>query len=206
LRNPYKISTEGFRLCSTDAASNSLNTEETSEKQSSSKNSDSSKSEIDDMRSKILRLHADIDNIRKRHEKAINESVKFASEPLAIDLLSVYEDIGNCLSNNSETSGSRNNDENSKNYKNKFESLHQALTMIQKNFIKQIEKNDIFFFKPESGSIFDVEMHEGVGFDEIRNENNSQIQPEKGTISHVARCGIKIHEKIVKPALVRVYK
>lgn len=146
---------------------------------------------LEDMKSKNLRLFADIDNMQRRHSAQLDSLSKYASEKVFLSFAEVFEEImgaGNTYSKLGE--------------KNKnFKSLLEALGMIQKNFSSKFTKHSVEILQPKPGENFDLASHEALGV-----EKKTSEEQKEGTIASTCSIGLKLHDKVIKPVLVKVYK
>lgn len=54
---------------------------------------DEAQQRVGDLNDKLLRLHAEMDNLRKRHQRELENAYKFANEKILLDLLPVKDDL-----------------------------------------------------------------------------------------------------------------
>lgn len=58
---------------------------------------DKTQQELVEAKDKYLRLFAEFDNMRKRHERERSELIKYAHEEVIIEMLGFYEDFERCV-------------------------------------------------------------------------------------------------------------
>jgi len=143
--------------------------------------------ELKEWQDKYIRLLADFDNYRKRVAREQEESRKFANESLLRAFLPVVDNLERALQHVGEA---RNIPE--------CQSLVEGVRLTHKQFLELLEKNHVVRVQSE-GVPFDPEVHEAVGFTE------SGAIPE-GTIVDVYQQGYRIHNRLVRPAMVTVSK
>jgi molecular chaperone GrpE len=134
----------------------------------------------EDYKDKWLRVFAEFDNAKKRWLKEKDSIIKYANEELIKELLPVLDDFEKAMENM----------KHDKNLKQGVEIIYKEIKRImQKYGLKEVEKNDKF----------DPYLHEAVMYLE------SEEIPE-GNIIEVIRKGYKLHDKLLRPALVKVSK
>lgn len=133
--------------------------------------------DIDELKDENLRVYADFQNIKKRLEKEKLNSIKFANEKFALDLLDVLDTLYIAESY--------------------IEAANDKLGIT--NTIKKLE--DIFKKYNVSETLydaFDAELHEAI--------QSIDSDKESGSIVEIHRKGYKIHDKILRPAMVTLSK
>ncbi len=131
------------------------------------------------------RALADVENIRKRSANEKQEVLKFGNFNIVSDLLVVLDDFDRAL-----TSGKQDNTE-----KN---AIIEGVEMIQKQF------EDLLFKK------YGVEKYGEAG-EEFNPERHQAVMMEVGdykeeTVVEVFRSGYALHERVIRPAQVKVGK
>ncbi len=131
------------------------------------------------------RALADIENTRKRFIQERQDSLKYSNFNIIADLLTVLDDFERAT-----TIGKTSNPT--------LESFIQGIEMIEKQF------QDLLFKKygvekyGEVGEEFDPNIHNAISMTEGDFDNE--------TIGEVFRSGYKLHDRIVRPAEVKVNK
>ena len=149
---------------------------------------DELKSKLKDVEDKLLRSLADNDNLRKRHDKEIEDNSKYAIKNLAYSLLNVADNLQRALESipKTEASGLDNN---------VIKNLIIGIKAVEKELIDSLEKNGVTKFDSINQK-FNPEIHQAV----------SKIHNEKadGTIVEEMQKGFKIGDRLLRPAMVVV--
>ncbi len=126
---------------------------------------------------KVIRTMAEMENLRKRTEKEVADTRKYAVAKVAQDLITPLENL--ILTEKA------------------IEGEHkEGVAIVVKEFLKSLEKNNITRIDPLHAP-FDHNEHEAVA--NIPNEEH-----EKGIVVDVAQAGYKVGERVIKPAMVAV--
>lgn len=139
-----------------------------------------------ELEEKILRLLAETENLRKRHEREINESQSYAIKNFASSLLSIADNFQRALQ---AIPGKETDNILVKN-------LAIGIRAVEKEFFEVFEKNGITKFSSLNKK-FDPEVHQAVS-----KVNHDKI--EKGFICDELQLGFKIGERLLRPAMVVV--
>ena len=144
------------------------------------------KKKIKDLEDKLLRSLAENDNLRKRHEKEINENFKYAVKNFAESLLTVTDNFHRAIN-------SIPNEESNKNPM--IKNLIIGIKAVEKELEDVLEKNAVKSFKSIDEK-FNPEFHHAVS--KIHSDH-----PE-GTIVEELQRGFMIGERLLRPAMVSV--
>jgi molecular chaperone GrpE len=142
-----------------------------------------------DLKDKLLRTLADLENDRKRFEREKDEALKFAVTSFARDLLSVSDNLSRAISSISEESLKENND---------LKTLYEGVSMTESELKKVFEKNKIEEIDPQDQP-FNHNEHQAML--EIEQPN-----VQGGTVVQVMQKGYKLHDRLLRPAMVGVAK
>ena len=149
---------------------------------------DELKSKLKDAEDKLLRSLADNDNLRKRHDKEIEDNSKYAIKNLSYSLLNVADNLQRALESipNMEASGLDDNI-----IKNPI----VGIKAVEKELIDSLEKHGVTKFDSINQK-FNPEIHQAV----------SKVHNEKvdGTIVEEMQKGFKIGDRLLRPAMVVV--
>jgi len=143
-----------------------------------------------ELKNKLLRAMADMDNLRKRLEREKEEAVKYAAARFAQDMLSVSDNLSRAL----EAVPEEKRAEGSEFLKNLIEGVEMTL----KELLATFEKHNIRRISP-MGEKFDPNYHEAMF--EV-----SDTDAETGTVVHVMQDGYVQHDRVLRPARVGVAK
>lgn len=131
------------------------------------------------MRDQLLRSRADFDNFRKRAEREKTDFRRYALSDLLQELLGVVDNFERALA-----SAPAEADE----FQRGIEMIHRQFTeVLQKAGLREVEQNDRF----------DPTVHEAV----MREE---RADVPSNTILQVFQKGYFLHERLLRPAMVKV--
>ena len=149
---------------------------------------DELKSKLKDAEDKLLRSLAENDNLRKRHDKEIEDNSKYAIKNLSLSLLNVADNLQRALESirNSEASGLDDN---------VIKNLVIGIKAVEKELIDSLEKHGVKRFDSINQK-FNPDVHQAV----------SKVHNEKvdGTIVEEMQKGFKIGDRLLRPAMVVV--
>lgn len=130
----------------------------------------------DELNGKYLRLAAEYENYRKRSKRDTENSIRYATEKIALDIVEVLDNFERAL-------------------KGDDESLREGLEQIHKFYISVLAKNGI---EPMNcaGEQFDPSLHEAIAA-------LPSDKPE-GEILDVAVPGYMLRDKVLRHAKVAV--
>lgn len=141
---------------------------------------ESLKEERDEFEEKFLRKTADLDNLRKRKEKEKDELRKYAHTDILSDLIEVIDNVDRAI----ESLDIENDD------------VSEGVRMIKNQLHELIEKYDVEPIDAQDQP-FDPHKHEGMMREE-RDDLNEQ------RVIEVFKKGYKLHDRILRPASVKV--
>jgi len=132
-----------------------------------------------------LRAHAEMQNIRRRAERDVENAHKFALEKMAGELLAVVDNLERAL----QAAGAA--DESS-------QALREGVEMTLSSFLATLSKFNIEQIDPE-GAPFDPQQHQAMSMIE-----NADVEPN--TVVAVLQKGYSLNGRLVRPAMVMVSK
>lgn len=152
------------------------------------KNLDELKSKLSETEDRVIRSLADIENLRKRHDRELDDLRKYSSKDFALSLLSVADNFERAMKSLPENTSEENEI---------FKNLIIGIKAIEKEFYDVFEKNGITAFSSKDKK-FDPELHQAV----------SQIESEieEGKIVEELQRGFKIFDRLLRPSMVIVSK
>ena len=171
------------KLADKNSQEESFEKEEQLLKEKSSENEVESKisSEmITALEEKVLRAHAEVENVRRTSQKEILKARVFSAELIAKDLLSPIDNLTRALQHSEE------------------EIPRSLIELVLKEISQALSNNNVEEIDP-LGDKFDPNFHEALSIKEDKSK-----QPEE--ILEVDQKGYKIQERVVRPALVIVNK
>ena len=133
---------------------------------------------------KAMRAQAELENVRKRSNRDIENAHKYALERFLNDLLPVLDSME--LGMNAASSAED------------IESLREGMDLTLKKFTDVMEKFGISEIFPQ-GEKFNPEQHEAVSMQELEGA-------ESGTVTAVMQKGYELNGRLVRPAMVVVAK
>jgi molecular chaperone GrpE len=128
-----------------------------------------------------LRAKAEADNIRKRAQSEIASAHKFAIENFASELLAVKDSLEAALATENSSA----------------ESLKSGVELTLKQLKSVFDKFSLAEISP-AGQKFDPHQHQAITMVESGAEPNTVVQ--------VLQKGYRLHERVIRPALVTVAK
>ena len=161
----------------------SLAKEESFSEENSSENEVESKISLEmitALEEKVLRAHAEVENVRRTSQKEILKARVFSAELISKDLLSPIDNLTRALQHSEE------------------EIPRSLIELVLKEISQALSNNNVEEIDP-LGNIFDPNFHEALSIKEDKSK-----QPEE--ILEVVQKGYKIQERVIRPALVIVNK
>ncbi|TFF23357.1 nucleotide exchange factor GrpE [Jiella endophytica] len=143
-----------------------------------------------DVKDRLLRLAADMENLRRRTEREIKDARTYAVTGFAREMLSVADNLARALDAVPEEHRS---DESSG-----LKALIEGVEMTEKGLISTLEKHGVRKLEPE-GQRFDPNFHQAMF--EIPN-----AEVPSGTVLQVVQAGYAIGDRVLRPAMVGVSK
>ena len=145
--------------------------------------------ELADTKDRMLRALAEVENLRRRSAREIDEARKYAITGFARELLEVDDNLSRAL----ESIPRRAADE-----IGFVKTLADGIALTQKSLAACFERHKIAKVTPEIGEKFDHNRHQAMF--EVESD-----QPP-GTIAQVLQPGYVIADRLLRPALVGVAK
>ena len=129
---------------------------------------------------KVLRMQAEMENLRKRAQRDVANAHKFAIEKFASELLQVKDSLELGLG-----AGDVEADK-----------LREGTALILKILVSTLQKFDIEEIDP-AGEVFDPNLHQAMTTQESQ-------EHEPNTVLQVMQKGYTLHERLLRPAMVIV--
>lgn len=145
--------------------------------------------QIADLKDQVVRGLAETENVRKRAQRDIEETNKYAITNFARHLVSVLENMLRATASIPEEL---------RNSNDQIKNLYLGVEMTQKELMAAFEKFGIRRIEP-MGEKFDHNFHQAVVQIEAPDK-------EPGTIMQVLQAGYVIHDRLLQPAMVGVAK
>jgi molecular chaperone GrpE len=148
---------------------------------------EAAQTEAADLRDKVLRTAAEMENLRKRLEREREDAVKYAATKFARDILSVADNLGRALA----AVPADGNDP-------ALKALAEGVSATERELLNVFERNGIKRIAAE-GARFDPDLHQAMF------EIEDPTRPA-GTVLQVAMPGYTIADRLLRPAMVGVSK
>ncbi len=132
---------------------------------------------------KAVRAQAELENVRRRAERDIENAHRFGAEKLITSLLPVLDSLEQAIQL-AETEAN--------------EGMKEGLELTMKLFMDVLEKAEVEQLNPE-GAVFDPQQHEAMSI------QNAPDQPSN-TVLNVFQKGYKLSNRVIRPARVIVSK
>jgi molecular chaperone GrpE len=133
-------------------------------------------------RDAMLRMQAEMENLRKRLARDAEKSRKFALERIMKDLLQVRDSMERGLEVADESAT--------------VESLRTGQELTLKMLAKVLQDHDLEMLDP-AGQPFDPEWHEAVTV-------MPSAEVDENTVLEVLQKGFRLHDRLIRPAMVVV--
>ncbi|WP_456433245.1 nucleotide exchange factor GrpE [Thermosulfuriphilus sp.] len=133
----------------------------------------------------MLRLAAELENFKKQVRREKEEYAKYALEGFVRELLPFVDNLERAL----EHAGKQAD----------IDSLVQGIELTLKGFLKTLEKFGLTQFEAAVGETFNPEIHEALMVEETH-------EHEEGSVVRGLQKGYRLHERVLRPALVVVAK
>ena len=130
----------------------------------------------------LLRTKADLENLRKRSQRDLENAHKYAFEKFAAELLPVKDSLELGLNHSAEEANA--------------EKLHEGMELTLKMFKQLMEKYQIEEINPQ-GELFDPEKHQAM-----TTQENAELAPN--TVLAVMQKGYALNDRLLRPAMVIV--
>lgn len=139
--------------------------------------------ENQELKTQMLYLQAELDNMRKLIDKEINRAKEQMAEKLIIKLIYIYEELQNALSTIHE---------------DREDSFVRGIKILLKEIEKMLREENVEILEC-IGKKFDPFIHEAVGY-----VNNEEL--EEGTVIAEVAKGYTLKGKLLRPARVLIVK
>ncbi|MBF9017170.1 MULTISPECIES: nucleotide exchange factor GrpE [unclassified Oceanispirochaeta] len=143
------------------------------------------KQENSELKDQYLRKHADFENYRKRMAKEKADSVRYGNQELLKDLIEVIDNFDRAIKSSADS--------------NDFDSFKDGISMIEQQFTGMLESKWGLAKMNCTGSEYDPNSHEALMMEEA-----SDI--EVPTVMEDFQAGYTLHDRVIRPAKVKVGK
>lgn len=149
--------------------------------------------ERDDLRDKLMRTLADMENLRRRTERDVADARTYAVTAFARDLLTAADNVRRALDSVPAEVGQADDAT-----ATALKSLVEGVELTERDLLKTLERHGVRRLEPE-GAKFDPNMHQAMF--ELPNPD-----VPAGTVVQVLQTGYAIGERVLRPAMVGVAK
>ena len=146
------------------------------------------KEEISKLKDAYLRAKAEEDNVRRRTEKEVANSRKFAVEGFAKEMLQVRDSLKLAVAVELEEGADES-----------IKSVHEGVNITLKQLDAAFGKFSLQEIAPEVGAKLDPNLHQAMSIVE-----SNDVQ--SGCILTVIQAGFQLHDRLLRPAMVVVAK
>ena len=143
---------------------------------------DQLEAEVAELKNKLLRTAADLENYRKRSTRDKADAIRYGNQRLLEDLLPVIDNFGMGMQASEQDSGSM---------------IYMGMSMVQKQLDDFLANQGVQVVDLQPGAKFDPKVH-----DAMAQEESDTF--EEGQIIRVMRKGYKMGDRLVRPANVVV--
>jgi molecular chaperone GrpE len=145
--------------------------------------------EKSDLKEKLLRTLADMENLRRRTEREVADARTYAVTNFARDILSVADNTRRALESVPPEAGQE---------EGALKSLIEGIELTERDLLKTLERHKVKRLDPQ-GQKFDPNLHQAMF--EVPNPD-----VPNGTVVQVVQTGYVIGDRVLRPALVGVAK
>lgn len=145
--------------------------------------------QIADLKDKLLRALADMENLRRRSQKDREDALKYSAANFARDMLSVGDNLRRAIESipeEGDPDGAA------------LVAFIEGVALTEKDLLSALERHGIKKIEP-MGEKFDPQFHEAMF--EI-----PTADAENGTVMQVVEIGYVIHDRLLRPAKVGIAK
>jgi len=142
-------------------------------------------SELNELKDKYARVHADFDNIKKRLEREKYTAVEYANEKFAKDMIPVLDALD----------GAMKSIESDADKVELFDKLKEGIELTHKSFLTQLEKHGVTMVSHDEP--FDPNIHNAV-------QAVDSEDVESGQIVQTFQTGYKYKDRPLREAMVIV--
>lgn len=145
-----------------------------------------------DLKDRLLRALADMENLRRRTERDTADARIYAVTNFARDMLNVADNLRRALESVPQGAAKGETDSAA------LKALVEGVELTERDLQKTLERHGVKRLSPEGGR-FDPNMHQAMF--EVPNE-----EVPAGTVLQVIQSGYAIGERVLRPAMVGVAK
>ena len=151
-----------------------------------------------ELKDRLLRMAAEMDNLRKRTEREKRDSSQYAIAGFAGDMLVVADNLARALSTAEGADTAPEPAGGAEASASTLAAMKEGVRMTEHELLRLLDKHGVKKIDPE-GERFDPHQHQAMF--EVPDES-----VPSGTVVQVAQTGFMIGERVLRPALVGVSK
>lgn len=140
------------------------------------------KADLDEANDRVLRAHAELENVRRRLRREMDEERRYSDLSLLSDLLPVFDNINRAIEAGEKTQDAG--------------KLLEGVRMVAQQLTRVFEQHHCTRI-PAEGQPFDPNVHQAIA------QQPSPDQPA-GTVSVEAVPGFQLHDRVIRPSQVVV--
>jgi molecular chaperone GrpE len=149
---------------------------------------------LTELNESYLRSQAELQNVLKRHTRELSDRARYAAEGLARDLLEVIDNLDRALQH----AGQRGEGGEGGDASAELSSITEGVGLVRQGLISALERHGISRLEAH-GQPFDPGEHDAVAMIE-------SAEHEPNTVVDEHRPGYRIHDRLLRPAMVAVSK
>ena len=134
----------------------------------------------------LLRVKAEMENVRRRSDKQVADSRKYANEAMAKELINVRDSLQIASETEIESDDS-----------DAVKSMREGLELTLKQLDSLFEKFSITELSPEAGDKLDPNLHQAMTM-----VPSDDVAP--GNVVNTIQRGYQLHDRLLRPAMVVV--
>lgn len=138
--------------------------------------------ELNAARDRQLRLHAELENVRKRMTRTLEEERRYACLPLARDLLPVVDNLERAIQAAEQQEHAA--------------ALLEGVRLVAAQLTDVLRRHHCVTIEAQ-GALFDPHLHEAIA-------QLPSPDTEPGHVSLVTQTGYQLHDRVIRPAQVIV--
>ncbi|MFV0297314.1 MAG: nucleotide exchange factor GrpE [Hyphomicrobiaceae bacterium] len=145
--------------------------------------------EVAELKDRLLRTHAEMENVRKRLEREKADIAKYAISKFAKDVIEIGDNVQRAIG--AVPTEAAEHDE-------ALKSFLEGVTMIEREFLNVLERHGVKRMDPK-GEPVNPQFHQAVMEMPVPNVPS-------GTVAQVCQPGYTIEDRVLRPAMVVVAK
>lgn len=133
---------------------------------------------------KMMLAYAELENVRKRSERDVQNAHRFANEKILVELLPIVDSLTRAMEGEQPTDP-------------QAKAIREGVQLTRDLLDKTLEKFGVESINPEQGSAFNPELHEAMSM-------MPAPDAESNTIVQVLQPGYQLNNRVIRAAMVIV--